>query len=260
MASTYAGPMGYPVGKVAALSGITVRTLHHYDEIGLLSPSGRTAAGYRSYSEDDLDRLQRVLFYRELGFGLETIAKVIEDPDVDALEHLRRQRVLLVERIGELTRMVDSVDRVIEAKQVGAALTPEERFEVFGEYREPEGYAEEAVRRWGETPQWRAAARPLSKEEWIEAEKVRRDWVRRLLDVVDSGAPADSAAAMDLAEEHRLLLAAFMGECGHALHREIAGMYATDPVQLGFLVREPDQRPGLGEYIRDAVDANAGRS
>ncbi|MBB5858020.1 MerR family transcriptional regulator [Amycolatopsis umgeniensis] len=252
--------MGYPVGKVAALSGITVRTLHHYDEIGLLSPSGRTAAGYRSYSDEDLDRLQRVLFYRELGFGLETIAKVVDDPEVDAQEHLRRQRALLVERIGELTRMVESVDRVIAAKRVGDALTPEERFEVFGEFREPEGYAEEAVRRWGETPQWRSAAVPLSKEEWIEAEKVRQDWVRRLLEVFGSGTPADSVAAMDLAEEHRGMLAAFMGDCGHEMHREIATMYATEPVQLGFLVREPDQRPGLGEYIRDAVHANARRA
>ncbi|MFC3454265.1 MerR family transcriptional regulator [Amycolatopsis speibonae] len=252
--------MGYPVGRVAALSGVTVRALHHYDEIGLLSPSGRTAAGYRSYSDDDLDRLQRVLFYRELGFGLETIAKVVDDAGVDALEHLRRQRALLVERVGELTRMVESVDRVIAAKQVGGALTPEERFEVFGEFREPEGYAEEAVRRWGETSQWRAAAVPRSKEEWIEAEEARQDWVRRLLDVVDSGAPADSPAAMDLAEEHRRMLAAFMGDCDHTMHRGLAGLYATEPVQLGFLVREPDQRPGLGEYIRDAVHANADRA
>ncbi|WP_409491355.1 MerR family transcriptional regulator [Amycolatopsis sp. cmx-11-12] len=252
--------MGYPVGKVAALSGVTVRTLHHYDEIGLLSPGGRTPAGYRSYSDDDLDRLQRILFYRELGFGLEAIAKVIDDPGLDAQEHLRRQRTLLRERIDELTRMAESVERVIKAREIGGALTPEEKFEVFGEFREPEGYAEEAVRRWGETPQWRTAAVPLSKEEWIEAEKVRQDWVRRLLDVVDSGATADSDAAMDLAEEHRRLLAAFMGDCDHAMHREVAGMYVTDPVQFGFLVREPDQRPGLAEYIRDAVHANADRS
>ncbi|MEV7547998.1 MerR family transcriptional regulator [Amycolatopsis sp. NPDC089917] len=252
--------MGYPVGKVAALSGVTVRTLHHYDEIGLLSPSGRTSAGYRSYSDDDLDRLQRVLFYRELGLGLETIAKVVDDPSLDALEHLRRQRALLVERIGELTRMVESVDRVITAKEFGNALTPEERFEVFGGFREPEGYAEEVVRRWGETPQWRTAITPRSKEEWIEAEKVREDWVRRLLAVFDSGVPADSVAAMDLAEEHRGMLAAFMGDCDFTTHRELAGLYATEPVQLGFLVREPDQRPGLGEYIRAAVHANADRA
>ncbi|WP_181777433.1 MerR family transcriptional regulator [Amycolatopsis pittospori] len=252
--------MGYPVGKVAALSGVTVRTLHHYDEIGLLSPSRRTGAGYRSYSEDDLDRLQRILFYRELGLGLDAIAKIVDDPQLDALEHLRRQRALLTERIGELTRMAESVDRVIQAKEVGAALTPEERFEVFGEFSEPEGYAEEVVRRWGDTPQWRAAAVPLSKEEWIEAEKVRQDWVRRLLDVVDSGASADSVPAMDLAEEHRLMMAAFMGDCAHPVHRGIADLYAAEPVQLGFLVREPDQRPGLGEYIRDAVHANADRA
>jgi DNA-binding transcriptional MerR regulator len=68
--------MGYPVGQVAALAGITVRTLHHYDEIGLLAPSGRTAAGYRTYSEADVERLQQVLFYRGLGMPRREIERV----------------------------------------------------------------------------------------------------------------------------------------------------------------------------------------
>ena len=72
--------MGYPVSRVAALAGVTVRTLHHYDGIGLLSPCGRTSAGYRRYTEADLDRLQQVLLYRELGFRLEEVAALLDDP------------------------------------------------------------------------------------------------------------------------------------------------------------------------------------
>ena len=71
--------MSYSVGEVARLTGVTVRTLHHYDEIGLLSPSGRTAAGYRRYAESDLARLQQILTYRELGFPLEEIGEILAD-------------------------------------------------------------------------------------------------------------------------------------------------------------------------------------
>jgi DNA-binding transcriptional MerR regulator len=155
--------MSYPVGKVADLAGVTVRALHHYDEIGLLSPSGRTAAGYRNYSDADLDRLQRILLYRELGFSLETIATVVNDPDTDTEAHLKRQCELLTERIEQLQRMVASVDRVMEAKAMGKALTPEEKSEVFGEFTEPDGYAEQAAQRWGHTPSGR---------------RDRRTWVR----------------------------------------------------------------------------------
>ena len=136
----------YSVGRVADLSGVTIRTLHHYDEIGLLSPGGRSDAGYRVYEEADLERLQRILFYRELGFTLKEISTIIEDPGTDALGHLRRQRGLLVGRIERLSAMVDAIDYEMEAKTMDIKLTPEERFEVFGEFR-PEDHAEEAERR-----------------------------------------------------------------------------------------------------------------
>jgi DNA-binding transcriptional MerR regulator len=89
---------GYPVGEVARLARISVRTLHHYDGIGLLTPSARSAGGYRLYSETDLDRLRRVLFYRELEFGLDQIAEILADAATGTDDHLRRQHRLLRER------------------------------------------------------------------------------------------------------------------------------------------------------------------
>lgn len=86
------------VGTVADLVGVSVRTLHHWDEIGLVKPSGRTPAGYRSYSSDDVGRLHRVLVYRELGFGLAAIAELLDDPEVYEEQHLRAQRRLLEEQ------------------------------------------------------------------------------------------------------------------------------------------------------------------
>src|SRR5919202_1465433 len=120
---------GYTVGRVAALSGVTIRTLHHYDEIGLLSPGGRSAAGYRLYAESDVERLQQILFYKELGFDLEEIATILDDPGTDALGHLRRQRALLTERIGRLSAMVEAIDYEMEARIMDIRLTPEERLE-----------------------------------------------------------------------------------------------------------------------------------
>src|SRR5215470_15345685 len=97
--------VGHTVGAVAKLAGITVRTLHLYDEIGLLSPSDRSATGYRRYDNADLERLQQIMFYRELGFPLEEIAEIIDDPAADPASHLRRQHELVSERIGRLRKM-----------------------------------------------------------------------------------------------------------------------------------------------------------
>lgn len=83
---------------MAELAGVRVRTLHHYDAIGLVRPSGRTAAGYRAYAAGDMERLREVPAYRRLGFGLREIAELVDDPSADAVAHLRRLRGLLLER------------------------------------------------------------------------------------------------------------------------------------------------------------------
>src|SRR5690349_24750310 len=100
--------MGLTVSQVAKLSGVSVRALHHYDEIGLLTPSARTEAGYRRYDADDLQRLQQLLFYRELGFPLDQIAALL-DGDADRQDHLRTQRQLLSERISRLQAVVAAI-------------------------------------------------------------------------------------------------------------------------------------------------------
>src|SRR5258706_1119719 len=142
--------VSYTVGQVARLAGVSVRTLHHYHQIGLLVPEGHSPAGYRRYSNDDLERLQRVLFYRELGFALEEIVTLLDDPAIDAEAHLRRQHDLLTRRIERLEGMVTAVERAMEATKMGISLTPEERFEVFGE-QDPAQHAEEVQQRWGDT-------------------------------------------------------------------------------------------------------------
>jgi DNA-binding transcriptional MerR regulator len=120
------------VGRVAGLAGVTVRALHHYDEIGLVRPSARTAAGYRAYSAGDVERLREVLAYRRLGFGLGEIADLVDDPDTDAAAHLRRLRGLLLEQRDRAEAMVAGIDRELRARAKGMTITPEEQLGLFG--------------------------------------------------------------------------------------------------------------------------------
>ncbi len=120
------------MGRVAELAGVSVRTLHHYDEIGLVRPSARTGAGYRAYSAGDVERLREVLAYRRLGFGLREVAELVDDPSTDAVAHLYRLRGLLLERRDRADAMVTAIDREIEARAEGLMVTPEAQLEVLG--------------------------------------------------------------------------------------------------------------------------------
>ncbi|MCI4064469.1 MerR family transcriptional regulator [Micromonospora sp. R77] len=248
--------MAYTVGQVARAARVTVRTLHHYDEIGLLSPRGRTAAGYRRYDDADLERLQLIRAYRELGFPLEEIAEILDDPDGDPLPHLRRQHELLTGRIGKLREMVAAIEFAMEAKKLNIPLTPQERFEVFGEH-DPEQYAEEVEQRWGDTEAYRQSAERTarySKEDWQRNKAENDDWGRRLTALMDSGAPADGAEAMALAEEHRQLITRWFYDCPYELHTCLADMYVADERFTAYFEK---LRPGMAAYVSEAIHANA---
>src|SRR5262245_9607545 len=111
--------MGLTVSQVSKLSGVSIRTLHHYDEIGLLRPSGRTGGGYRQYGDKELQRLQQVLFFRELEFPLEEITRILRDPDFDLQAALLMQRQLLEEKATQIRALIAAVDAAIEATERG---------------------------------------------------------------------------------------------------------------------------------------------
>ncbi|MEU8678953.1 MerR family transcriptional regulator [Streptomyces sp. NPDC048560] len=250
--------MHHSVGQVAEFAGITVRTLHHYDGIGLLSPSARSHAGHRRYDDDDLDRLQRILFYRELGFPLDDIAVLLDDPEADPQEHLRRQHALLSGRIAALSRMAAAVETAMEAKKMGINLTPEEKFEVFGG-KDPEEYAEESERRWGGTDAYAESRRRVArytKDDWKRMRAEAADWGERYSALMAAGEPATGERAMDLAEDHRQHITTWFYDCTPTIHRGLGEMYVSDP---RFRASYESMRPGLAEHLRDAIDANAER-
>lgn len=258
MTETARGTTTWTVGQVAERSGVTVRTLHHYDEIGLLRPSRRSASGYRLYTDEDLVRLQHVVVYRRLGFALEEVAVLLDDPEADVAAHLRRQRAAVMSRLDELAELVTAIDRALEAEVSGMQLTPEEQRELFGEDFKEE-YQEEARERWGDTEAWRQSQQRTSqytKADW-QAIKAEADGINaRLVEALQAGEPADSPAAMDAAEAHRRHITRWFYDCPAEMHACISEMYVSDP---RFAKTYEDMAPGLAQYVRDAVHANAAR-
>ncbi|MFD7662830.1 MerR family transcriptional regulator [Streptomyces sp. NPDC059788] len=251
--------MSYSVGQVAGFAGVTVRTLHHYDEIGLLVPGERNHAGHRRYGDADLDRLQQIMFYRELGFPLDEVAALLDDPDADPQEHLRRQHQLLSARIGKLQAMAAAVEHAMEARKMGVNLTPEEKFEVFGDF-DPDDYAEEVRERWGSTDAYKESQRrtaSYTKEDWKRVTEEFDAVHRKMAEVMESGRPAESAEAMDVAEEHRRTISSGYYDCSYEMHTCLGEMYVADE---RFTATYEAIRPGLAVYMRDAMLANAVRN
>ncbi len=183
----------WTVGQVADLFGVTVRTLHHYDEIGLLVPSERSRAGYRLYTDEDLTRLQQVVVYRRLEMPLDEIATLLEGGE-DAADHLRRQRGTVMQRLDELTELVAAIDRALEREMNEQPATTEDLKELFGDGFEDE-YQQEAQERWGETDAWkqsRSRTERYTKADWAEV-KAEADAVNAaFVAALSSGEPATS--------------------------------------------------------------------
>jgi DNA-binding transcriptional MerR regulator len=247
------------VGRLAELAGVTVRTLHHYDEIGLVRPSARTRAGYRAYAPGDAERLRLVLTYRRLGFGLREVAELVSDPDADAVAHLRRQRGLLLSRRAQADAMITAIDRELEARAMGMNLTPQEQLEVFGTDKAGGEWADEAERRWGGTDAYQQSRRRAAgyrKDDWARIRAEAGAVTRALAAALRAGLPADGAEATGLAERHRQHVSRHFYDCGYAAHRGLAGLYAGDP---RFAAHYDGIEPGLARYVRDAIVANADR-
>jgi MerR family transcriptional regulator, thiopeptide resistance regulator len=249
----------YTVGEAAALSHVSVRTLHHYDELGLLRPSGRNPAGYRLYSAADLRRLRQILFYRELDFRLDEIAEILADPDAGTDEHLRRQHRLLRQRNERTAALIGAIEKEMEARKMGIALTPEEQFEIFGTDKMDE-YAAEAEHYWGDTEAWKQSQRKTAaytKEDWIAIKAEADANITGFAEALRAGEPAAGTVAMDLAEAHRQHTRRWFYDCGYAMHRGLAAMYISDP---RFIASYDEIEPGFSQYVHDAIQANADRA
>lgn len=243
------------VGRTARLVGVSVRTLHHWDETGLVHPSGRTPAGYRVYSGTDVSRIHRVLVYRELGFSLADIGQILDDPHTDMTDHLRRQHAALTERITRLQRMVDAVDHMLEAAQTGIQLTPQQQVDIFGDDWRPE-WVEEARQRWQGTTQWeqysqRAAA--LAASDWHQVAADTHEFETDLTAAKRRGVAPGSAEANALAERHRDLMSTYF-DCTHEMQVCMGRMFVEDD---GFAAHYDKDESGVAVWFQEVLCANA---
>ena len=242
---------------MAALAGVTIRTLHHYEHRGLLVPSARSTAGYRLYAAVDIDRLARILYYRELGFTLDEIAALLDDPN--PMAHLERQHRLLGDRLARLERMRAAVERDMEAHRMSYALTPEEKLEVFGTF-DPDAHEAEARERWGDSDAWRQSrdqASRYTKADWQRIKTEMADLSARMATTMRVGEPATGPLGRRLAEEHRQQITTYFYDCSHEIHRGLAELYVTDE---RFTASIDEAGEGLSTWLHDAIIANVNRA
>ena len=245
----------HSVGEVATLAGVTVRTLHHYDRIGLLVPSGRSGSGYRLYAYDDLERLREIRLLRELGFSLGAIGDVLDAPAYDRRRALVAQRTLLVERRRRTERIIRGVERALQAIDEEKEMDTTEMFDGLEDF-DYEQYEAEVKERWGDSDAYRESRRRTRAYGKTDLARIAKDGdalVARLAELLARGARADGAEAMDLAEEYRCYIDRWFFPCTHGMHRELAAVYTADP---RFEAHFERRAKGLAVFFQTAVGAN----
>lgn len=248
----------WTVSEAAALAHVTVRTLHHYDEIGLLRPAERSEGGYRLYGGPELERLHQILLWKELGFELDAIGRMLDAPALDRASALRAQRELLADEVRRMEAVARAVDRALESMERGETMDAEAMFQGFGEFDHLE-VAQEAEERWGDTPAYGESMRRMkkySRDDW-ERIKTESDALEaEMATLLEAGANPSGDEAVDVAERARLHVDRWFYPCSHRMHVGLADMYESDP---RFRAHYEERAEGLCDFFVAAIRANAER-
>lgn len=243
--------MPYTVNQLAKLAGVSVRTLHHYDAIGLLKPARAEKNGYRRYGETELMRLQQILFFRELDFPLAEIRRVLSRPDFDMRAALKDQRALIELKKKRLDGLIGTIDRTI--KKLNKTTTMDDK-DLYGDFstEEQEAYAKEAKERWGHADAYRQSQERYKKMTKADLARVKDDGERLMKEIVANRheGPA-SAAVQKLIARHYDALRTWY-EPNPAMYRGLGDMYVADP---RFTAYYEKHAPGLATFMRDAMHA-----
>lgn len=214
----------YSISQLAALAGVSVRTLHHYDAIGLLQPAGRSSGGYRLYNQRQVLQLQQILMFRELEYPLAQIQQIMHQPDYDLQHCLRQQQQLLSSRIAHLQRLQQMLESTIQLQESGQMTTSSEIFNQFSQAT----LRDEAASRWGEaeilhSEQKLAQLTTTQQQELAqEGENIARGLAQCL------HLPADAAEVqLWAARQHQWLLQ--YGPCPLPRLVMLGDLYVSDP-------------------------------
>lgn len=241
---------GYTVQQLANLAGVSVRTLHHYDHIGLLKPSSRTAAGYRLYRSAELRRLQQILFFRELDFPLKDIRRILDDPNFDPIFALKEHRHLLVAQRERLSQLLQTLDKtILEFSEETMLLSDEELYEGFSK-EQIERYKREVREKYDPdlVAESNRQVKKMSKAQWKAVGAEGDAVTRELAALAADHAPADPAVQTVIARHHAWIENFY--PCNAATYAGLGQLYTDNPE---FRAHYDNFRPDLADFMRAAM-------
>ncbi len=246
--------MEYTVQKLSQMAGITTRTLRYYDEIGILKPARTNSSGYRIYGQKEVDRLQQILFYKELGVSLESIKDIVTAPTFDEIITLREHREKLLEKRAQLNQLITNVNKTIASKERSIMMSDKEKFEGFKKKLiedNEEEYGKEVREKYGDEIVNRSnnKLKNMIKEEYDEVTKLGEDVIETLHAAFKTGDPAGELA-QKAADLHRQWLSFYWDEYFKEAHAGIAQMYMDDERFTAYYDKE---QPGMAEFLRDSI-------
>ncbi len=241
--------MPYSVQQLAQLAGVTVRTLHHHDQIGLLKPMLVEKNGYRKYGQAELLKLQQILFFREMDFPLEEISRIIAAPGFDLKKALADQRQMLEIKKKRLSGLIKTIDRTIKSLNQEITMNDKDLYGAFSE-DEMKIYAAEAKERWGNTDAYKQSQERVKKMGKEGMKKVMEEGYgisEELAKNMDED-PDDPAVQAVVARHYQWLHAFY--EPNLEMYRGLGEMYSTDP---RFAANYEKIKPGLAQFFTSAI-------
>ncbi len=240
--------MNYTVKQLAKTAGVSVRTIHYYDEIGLLKPAFVKENGYRGYGEAELLKLELILFFKELDFPLEEIVRIMTSPNFDTMAALTDQKKYLELKEAKVKRQIVTINKAINNPR-GAEIIMQTTTTTIQDKMEE--YKKEAKARWGNTDAYKQSKERTAH--WTKADYDRiaestKTLTQELADTMDNG--FDSPEFQALVDQHHQGIEVFY-DCSPEMYRGLASMYVTDPRFKDFYDKF---RPGLAEALQKAIN------
>lgn len=246
--------MEYTIQKLAQLAGISTRTLRYYDEIGILKPARTNSSGYRIYGQKQVDILQQIMFYRELGVQLELIKDILTDPDFDSVTALQEHREKLLAKRSQIEILIENVDKTLTQKEGRIQMADKDKFEGFKKNLVDENekkYGKEIREKYGEDTVNASNAKMMNmtQEQYEAFTKLGEELNETLAKAMETGNPA-SELAQKTADLHKQWLSFTWGQYSKEAHAGLAQMYVDDE---RFTAYYDQVKPGAAVFLRDAI-------
>ena len=236
----------YHIKEAAHLSGVSVKTLHHYDKLGLLVPL-KSENGYRTYSQDDLERLQIILYYKYLGFSLEKIAELLKEERTDLLPHLIRQLDYLTRERQHLDTLISTLQKTIQEQKGEIKMTIEEKFTGFS-YQDHQKYHQEAVDKYGQEVMDQALDRQKGRED--EVASAFNQVFQALAQNLKAGLPITESENQEEAAKLLQAIRTYGFDCSIEVFGYIGQGYVYNPE---FKENIDKFGPGTAQYTSDVI-------